>query len=459
MAKKVISRLGIIALLFSILLPLNLVGSSQGKEMTLGLLGDCILSRKVSPIKEPGFLELVKIMRSLDCLWANCEMPLVEPGTVYAEFTDSTVIACDTWGADEFKWMGVDLVGLANNHTIDYGKKGLFSTMKHLRRVGISYAGAGKDLEMASKPGYVDTIGGRISQVNCAFPYDPACPASLPHPYQPGRPGLNPMRHERIYYIKKEIFHDFLKATHRVDREIYKVLGLKFPEEEAPKDELYIDKAKFKPAKESSIDGELNQKDLARITESVKIARRNSRIVIVSIHDHMSNKDKPGKFMETFAHACIDAGADVFCVTGPHRLLGIEIYKGKPIFYSLGNFFFHRGSFGSYPSENMERFKLPHDSRDASLMVDKVVEKYFKEPHWWEGILPVITFDDQNKVKEIKLYPVELNQKKPRYEQGTPTLLSPKKGKAIIQRLMDFSKDFNTPLTYHKGLGLISLQN
>ena len=40
-------------------------------------------------------------------------------------------------------------------------------------------------------------------------------------------------------------------------------------------------------------------------------------------------------------HALIDAGADVIVGHHPHSLQEVEVYKGKPIFYSLGNFVFH----------------------------------------------------------------------------------------------------------------------
>ena len=45
-------------------------------------------------------------------------------------------------------------------------------------------------------------------------------------------------------------------------------------------------------------------------------------------------------------HAAIDAGADVVMGTGPHFPLPVEIYKGRPIFYGLGNFTFSTGHLG-----------------------------------------------------------------------------------------------------------------
>ena len=49
-------------------------------------------------------------------------------------------------------------------------------------------------------------------------------------------------------------------------------------------------------------------------------------------------KEVPAEFIGAFARAMIDAGADLVVGHGPHLLRGLELYKGKPIFYSLGNF-------------------------------------------------------------------------------------------------------------------------
>jgi hypothetical protein len=50
---------------------------------------------------------------------------------------------------------------------------------------------------------------------------------------------------------------------------------------------------------------------------------------------------------EEIAHAAIDAGADVVVGHGPHQPLAIEIYRGRPIFYGLGNFAFKTRHWGS----------------------------------------------------------------------------------------------------------------
>ena len=49
---------------------------------------------------------------------------------------------------------------------------------------------------------------------------------------------------------------------------------------------------------------------------------------------------RPAQYQVALAHAAVDAGADVVMGHGPHVIQGIEVYGGKPVFYSLGNFFF-----------------------------------------------------------------------------------------------------------------------
>ena len=43
-------------------------------KITLAALGDCILTRKVSVIREERFTRLVQLLRDADCTYANCEM-------------------------------------------------------------------------------------------------------------------------------------------------------------------------------------------------------------------------------------------------------------------------------------------------------------------------------------------------------------------------------------------------
>ncbi len=76
------------------------------------------------------------------------------------------------------------------------------------------------------------------------------------------------------------------------------------------------------------------------IREDVKTARQHAEVVIVSFHWGAEKMDQPKLYQQELAHFSIDCGADVVIGHHPHVLQGIEIYNGKMIFYSLGNFVF-----------------------------------------------------------------------------------------------------------------------
>ena len=102
---------------------------------------------------------------------------------------------------------------------------------------------------------------------------------------------------------------------------------------------------------------EPNKQDLEEIARVVQSASALADIVIVSLHCHESgaNRSLPADFIPIFAKAVIDAGADMFVGHGPHVLRGIEIYKGKPIFYSLSNFIFQNETLLRMPEDSYEQ--------------------------------------------------------------------------------------------------------
>ncbi len=75
-------------------------------------------------------------------------------------------------------------------------------------------------------------------------------------------------------------------------------------------------------------------KMIANIEKSDSLAD----FVIVTFHWGSELKNQPKTYQKDFAHAAIDAGADLVIGHHPHVLQGIEIYKNRLIAYSLGNF-------------------------------------------------------------------------------------------------------------------------
>ncbi len=428
------------------------------EKMTLSALGDLLLFQKVSVLKDSGFTALVDLIRNTDCTWANCEIPLIDPRKTYPEYRNGDIPCyAEPWTADEFKWMGIDLVGFANNHTLDYGIIGLFSTLEQLYRVGIGYAGAGKDLEDAAKPRYIVSSGGTIGQVNCAGSFHPGTWASSAHPYMNGRPGLNPLRVDQICKIDKQTF-DTLKKS---EDDILKYFGedQRGDQEKKKEQKVVINEITFVPGEKFDFSYVINEADLKRLTEAIKAARRNSRIVIASLHEHRGAKQStmPAPFIETYARACIDAGADVFFNTGPHRPWGIEIYKNKPIFYSLGNFFFLLSGI-QHSAEKLAEYGLDPFTLDSTLLEEKIATNYFKDDFYWDSFVPIITFGKENEVLDIKLYPITLGKDQPLYKKGIPRLADEKKSKAIIDELKKMSEPYKTKIDYSNSIGTVHIK-
>ena len=86
--------------------------------------------------------------------------------------------------------------------------------------------------------------------------------------------------------------------------------------------------------------------------------------VVVLIHWGIEREEKPQEYQRALAKRYIDAGADLVIGRHPHVLQGIEYYKGKPIFYSLGNFVF--GS--SIPKTMLVQAAFTGDSLSLQLI-------------------------------------------------------------------------------------------
>jgi poly-gamma-glutamate synthesis protein (capsule biosynthesis protein) len=213
-----------------------------------------------------------------------------------------------------------------------------------------------------------------------------------------------------------------------------------------------------------------NARDLEENLRQIREARRQADFVIVSLH----NQDTLGRswlhaeriteietqpdFVADFAHATIDAGADVLAIHGPHMFMGVEIYRGKPIFYSLGNFFMQNETLRQVPAHHYERFGLdpyatPADFFDARTAGDK---GHPATREFWQSALALCRFNNR-KLSEIEIYPIEMGFGRPRSQRGRPMLADAQEGMAILDRIARLSKDLGTHIEQHDGRGIIRL--
>jgi poly-gamma-glutamate synthesis protein (capsule biosynthesis protein) len=435
--------------------------STAPDRLTLAAVGDCLPSRRVSELKDPDFLALVDLLRGTDAVWGNCESVLADAGQVYpAPKGGDPHDLADPGAADEFRFLGLRLMGMANNHTLDYGNEGLFATLANLDRVGIAHAGAGVDLAQASRPGVFDSRAGRIADVNCASTFADYFAAGEAHPYLPGRPGLNPLHVDYSLQVDRDLFTRLKAAEARLkelDRDPDSQGSLiEHPEDPKASEIVDFGDLKFRQGDRLEWLSAARPVDVTRITGAIRTARHGARVVIASIHAHEKGRRlvDPDPFLPLFAHACIDAGADLFVAAGPHVLRPVEVYKGKPIFYSLGNFLFQGETVRADPAEDFAFVGLDSQTLDVMAYEEKIGFK--KERRFWQSVVPRLTWEGE-RLAAIDLHPVTLGFGLPVDRRGTPRLARGEEAKQILSGLAELSQPYGTTIAIAEGVGRVKL--
>ena len=160
--------------------------------------------------------------------------------------------------------------------------------------------------------------------------------------------------------------------------------------------------------------------------------------------------------MKTFARECIDAGADAILGHGPHQLLGIEIYKNKPIFYSLGNFIFQTETVRLQPADAYQNKGMAHDTMIGEYMNNRSqngTRGYCVMENIWRTVMAGFTAED-GKITQIQLYPVTLCMGAPRSKMGIPHIAE---DNAVLHYLAELSVPFGTKMNISEHMATIDL--
>ena len=424
---------------------------------SMALTGDAIITRKLSVYKEPSFLEMIKLIRSSDIAFTNFEMLLHDYEPFPMHKSGGTYMRAEPSMAKELIWAGFDIVSTANNHTGDYGTEGMRLTLKYLNDYGLVNAGAGESLEEAREAKFIETSKARVALISCASTFPDHSRAGTSRGDTNSRPGLSPLRFSTEFIVTKEHFENIKKLKRELD-----------PKKFSQKDQNSIDKINFsgrnyRVGENNEIITKTNQKDLKEIERVVKSSIHMADYTIVTIHAHESNQKKslPAQFLIEFSRKMIDAGADVVVGHGPHVLRGVEIYNGKPIFYSLANFMFQNETLLRVPEENYAPYNLGADAQ----MNDWNSKRYANETRGfptereiWESVVAVPKWNNEGLFK-IELHPITLGFKEKRTIRGRPMLANKKLSKKIINDLIERSKPFGTKIEFKDGIGIININN
>lgn len=264
----------------------------------------------------------------------------------------------------------VNLFATANNHAFDVGTGGITDTMDALAARKLAFAGTGLSRDLANAPAFLPAPHGRVALVAMATGKIRDGGAATPR-----RAGVNEVR------------------------------------QAAP--------------------GVLNEEDVGIFLASIAAAAKQAKLVIACNHNHYWEPDIADvpAWQGQLAHRCIDAGASVFVGHGAPLLQGIEVYRGRPIFYDVGNFIYQS------------------PSRDNPY-----------GPETWRSIVVDATFDSSGGLVGARLVPITLNAigiggADDFQTKGCPSFADGAAATEILAQLVKSSRPFGTTIKLSGNIG------
>src|SRR3546814_279486 len=203
--------------------------------------------------------------------------------------------------------------------------------------------------------------------------------------------------------------------------------------------------------------------DHAGLLKSVRDAKQASDLTIFTIHAHESptgmddDTPAPPNFLKTLFHDVVDAGADVVVGGGPHSLRGIEIYKGKPIFYGIGVFFI-RGEIKAMQEAAFRVFPDPTTGRAPPPEPESESVRPGGNPtSWYDGMVAEMDYHDGD-ATTVRLYPLDVGNTRDRTRRGMPHFADPATANRILTNLKTWSAALGTEIEIDGAVGIIHIR-
>jgi poly-gamma-glutamate synthesis protein (capsule biosynthesis protein) len=262
--------------------------------LTLLAVGDVIVNReRPESLFGDGPGSVAEILRSGDITFGNCETPYAEP-ELWARAPNAR-FALGSHPANSTalrRSAGFDVMSFANNHHLDQGERAFLRTIDLLESEGIRVCGAGANIHEARKPAIIEHKGTRVG----FLAYVSVVPAG--YEAAESKPGGAPLR-ALTYYEQDD----------------------------------------YQPGTPPHIHTFANQDDLSSMISDIQKLRADVDVVVFTAHWGVHwIRAVIADYEREVARAAIDAGADIVLGHHSHILKGIDFYKGRAIFHSLGNF-------------------------------------------------------------------------------------------------------------------------
>lgn len=442
---------------------------AEEHEIIVAATGDSMITRRLSPYTEENFLAWIRILRNSDVAFTNLEGMIHNcDGYPMKAYTYGTYMRAPLFVADELKWAGFNMISIANNHTMDFSEEAIRFTVRALNKIGVAFSGAGMELREARQPAYLETKNGRAALVSICTCKSGAITgetglserASESRANIRGRPGFNGIRLDTIYEVDSDTLEQLKKIRSRlkVKKPHFFVDDIPLRSVAEGRDELIFLNKRFIVGDKTGVRMILNKADVQANLKIVRDARRQADWVFVSFHSHEYDvaHDKPAAFVQRFAKDCLDNGAHAFIGQGEHGGQGIEIYRSKPIFYSLGTFIMQTETLDRIPADGYEKFGL--DEKATTTDYNDARSKLWKGylgPWYFKTVIALFRLRHDG-LTDLKLLPVDSRYELPSYQRGRPLLADEKIGREIIERYKKLSASFGTKIEFKEGLGIVN---
>lgn len=429
--------------------------------------GDMLVQRRINK-ESLGFAEVRKHIAKGEARFINLETTLHRGEHHANQFCGGSYLRADPETLQDIKEYGFNMLSFANNHSMDFDRGGLMATKRAVDEAEIVNAGAGKNLDEAASPQYLDIANGRIALIGAVSTMGTplsgsySAMAGRQSRRYPGRPGVNGLRIDERLEVNREQFEIIKQISEasgiNAQREIEMREGYFPPFKEGF---AQLGSLEFSCGEETRYITHPNKEDMERIEKAIYEAQGGADCILVSIHSHElsgKSKEEPAEFLKEFAHRCIDAGAHAVIGHGPHLLRPIEIYKNRPIFYSLGNFVIHNECIPYAPEEMFKSLGLNDDCTMHELFCkrsDNYKRGLMRDRRMLESVIPY--FEMENGIlTKLELMPIELQFDEPVWRSGNPRF---SKEHGIIERLGRLSLPYGTKITEdERGYGIVELK-
>ena len=363
-------------------------------DLVVTAVGDMIFNQPITHLQEPERAGLFRLMQEADVAYGNMEFSLNDRPELQRPFYNFRAPRDFRW---ELARTGINLVSQANNHALDFGPEGLKECLEALDHANITHAGAGTTLAEAHALGKTELAGHKTTV------------------------GL--LSYMRYWTAKYRSKNPDAPSLATIDPAV--ILAMR-------------------DGKVEKVEGAL-EADVATMEDDILLSRRKTDLLLVSIHNHdvthhraYGIQDTTPPNEEIMFRRAIEAGADMVIGTGPHVLRGIELYKGRPIFYSLGDFIYQYRTPDRIPADILHQrdIEMP---RPANVSVwDRRESREVMET-----VMVRMTLN-QGKLKRIQLLPVTIDDEGPLY--GVPRLASTKRSGEIIALMQKLSAPYGTKI-------------